>query len=189
VDWLSNRVTFVIDGVQQRTVSPAFTPKLPAEVLVGLRRVGWAGPCNWTGTRTMTIDWLYIHPITDGSPVAENDTYRTFCATPLAVGAPGVLGNDQGTHLTAALVSLPEHGAVALKPDGAFVYTPQPGFAGQDAFVYRVTQGTTDNESNAATVTIQVLAPYAAGSPQNDALSGQRWMAPERFGRDVRNAP
>ena len=163
VDWLSNRVSFAIDGVYQRTVGTAFTPKLPAEVLIGLRRVGWAGPCNWTGTRTMTIDWLYIHPVDTNSPVADVDAYRAIPDTSLAIGAPGVLANDQGKNLTAMVVSLPEHGTVDLKPDGAFVYTPQPGFAGQDTFVYRANQGATNDESNAATVMIQVVAPFIAG--------------------------
>ena len=174
VDWLTNRVSFAIDGVHQRTVGPDFTPKLPAEVLVGLRRVKWAGACNWTGTRTMIIDWLYIHPLDANSPVAEPQTYGTVPATALEIEAPGLLANSHGVDLAAALVAPPEHGTVNLKPDGAFVYTPHPGFVGRDAFVYRATRGTTDDESNAAVVTIQVAAPLVAGPVHRQPLAALR---------------
>jgi VCBS repeat-containing protein len=81
----------------------------------------------------------------------------------------GVLVNDTdrdpGTTLTAALVSNPSHGMVALNPDGSFLYVPTAGFTGTDTFTYRASDGTF--QSNVATVTLTVAPPVA----NNDSYS------------------
>ncbi|MBV7327269.1 cadherin-like domain-containing protein [Chloroflexi bacterium TSY] len=90
------------------------------------------------------------------SPVAEADSYIAFEDLPLAVAAPGVLGNDtdaEGDPLTASLVSSPSNGNLLLNADGSFTYTPDPGFFGSDSFTYIANDGTSD--SNLATVTIE----------------------------------
>src|SRR5207237_1047030 len=61
------------------------------------------------------------------APVAANDSYSVSEDTTLTVAAPGVLGNDtdvDGDALTAALVSGPAHGTLALNANGSFSYTP-----------------------------------------------------------------
>lgn len=50
-----------------------------------------------------------------------------------------VLGNDLGSNLVASLSVAPQHGTLALAPDGSFSYTPDAGFSGSDGFDYRVT--------------------------------------------------
>ena len=60
------------------------------------------------------------------------------------VPAPGVPGNDSDidpARRHAALVSGPSNGAVALGPDGGFVYRPRAGFTGRDSFAYQVSDG------------------------------------------------
>ena len=163
IEWLTNRVTFIIDGVRQHVIVPPILPQRPAELLAGLRRVEWAGTPKWNGTRTMLVDWLHIHPIDANSPVARADTYRLEPGESLALAAPGVMANDQGHDLTAVLVVPPEHGTLSLAPDGGFTYVPADGFAGVDAFDYRVIQGATDNESNTARVTLQVPGRQSPG--------------------------
>lgn len=95
---------------------------------------------------------------TNRTPVAANDSYGHVGAdTPLVVGAPGVLGNDtdpDGNTLTAALVTGPTHGTLALNTDGSFSYQPASAYTGSDSFTYKATDGTVD--SNVATVTISV---------------------------------
>ncbi|WP_363347767.1 FG-GAP-like repeat-containing protein [Methylocystis echinoides] len=75
-----------------------------------------------------------------GAPRETDDAYVTAKNTALHVNAAqGVLANDtNGTanKLTASLVSGPSHGTVTLAPDGSFVYTPETGFVGSDAFAY-----------------------------------------------------
>ena len=56
--------------------------------------------------------------------------------------------------LTAALVSGPTHGTLALSTNGGFSYTPAISFSGEDSFTYQATDGTTN--TGPATVTIHV---------------------------------
>jgi Ca2+-binding RTX toxin-like protein len=76
-----------------------------------------------------------------------------------------VLANDLriiGRELTVSLLVRPEHGILALDPDGGFSYLPNADFADTDSFVYMLEDGL--GASAAATVTITV-------APQNDAPS------------------
>ncbi|TAF01391.1 MAG: hypothetical protein EAZ78_18595 [Oscillatoriales cyanobacterium] len=71
--------------------------------------------------------------------------------------ATGVLRNDTDADqdsLTAVLVTGPTKGAIALKFDGSFNYTPNTGFVGSDTFTYKANDGKVD--SGTATVTINV---------------------------------
>ena len=91
-------------------------------------------------------------------PSAVDDAYSLAEDAPLAVAAPGVLGNDTDgggkLALTATLVSGPAHGSVALNADGSFTYTPTALYSGVDHFTYTATDGV--KTSAAATVSISV---------------------------------
>jgi FtsP/CotA-like multicopper oxidase with cupredoxin domain len=95
-----------------------------------------------------------------GTVAATNDSYTVAEDGVLTVIAPGVLGNDTGTGLTAVLVENVKSGTLVLYSDGSFTYTPNANFSGGDFFTYKATDGT--NFSNAATVTLGV-------TPANDA--------------------
>lgn len=74
-----------------------------------------------------------------------------------------VLANDtdaDGDALTAALAEGPQHGQLTFAADGSFVYKPNAGFVGQDAFSYRASDGVF--VSSPTLVTINVAA--AAGA-------------------------
>jgi uncharacterized delta-60 repeat protein len=91
-------------------------------------------------------------------PIAFNDSYTAIINQALSVPALGVLSNvldPNGSLLTAVLTRGPNHGALQLNGNGAFVYTPAPGYSGFDAFAYQV-RTTSGALSNAATVTINV---------------------------------
>ena len=88
-------------------------------------------------------------------PGAVADSYTTVAGQALDVGGAGVLANDDGSGLSAVLVSGPAHGALALNRDGSFRYTPAAGFSGVDHFSYRDTDASGEG-SLAATVTIDV---------------------------------
>ncbi len=71
---------------------------------------------------------------------AVADSARTVAGTAIARDARhGLLGNDGGTGLTAALDRKPAHGTVTVQRDGSYVYTPAEGFTGTDRFTYTVT--------------------------------------------------
>ncbi|MCP5531676.1 MAG: DUF642 domain-containing protein [Akkermansiaceae bacterium] len=90
-------------------------------------------------------------------PLASNDAYATQANGQLVVPAIGVLTNDSdpdGTPLTAVLDTPPSNGSLTLNPNGSFVYTPSPGFLGNDSFTYRANDGV--SSSSVATVSITV---------------------------------
>jgi VCBS repeat-containing protein len=102
--------------------------------------------------------------VSDDAPVANADSYAVSKNNALTVAAPGVLANDtdaNGDALTAALVSGPAHGTLALNANGSFTYTPAAGYTGADSFMYKANDGQLD--SNVATVALTVSddAPVA----------------------------
>jgi len=103
--------------------------------------------------------------IVNAPPVAISDAFFVNQDTTLVVNAPGVLGNDNdvdGDVITAVLDQSPVHGTFdlnGLKPDGSFVYTPQPGFAGEDTFTYHAYDGSLASDSVTVTITVHDTEP------------------------------
>ena len=50
-----------------------------------------------------------------------------------------------GNPLTAAVVTRPTHGTLALNADGSFTYTPALNYNGTDSFTYKANDGTVDS--------------------------------------------
>jgi hypothetical protein len=99
-----------------------------------------------------------VNPVND-PPAATDDQFTTDEDAPLAVDAPGVLGNDtdvDGDALTATLAQPPAHGTVVLNSSGSFVYAPASDFHGEDAFTY--TARDPDGLAGTAMVHITVAA-------------------------------
>ncbi|GAA4266088.1 Ig-like domain-containing protein [Frondihabitans peucedani] len=106
-------------------------------------------------------------------PRAVADAGQTVAGHALRVTATrGLLANDQGTTLRAALQTAPKHGTVTVRPDGSYVYTPTAGFSGRDTFTYSITDaaGTTTT----AVATIDVLAAAEAASDTASGEPGRR---------------
>ncbi len=102
--------------------------------------------------------------------IDEVRVYQTALSAPQvqAIAQAGVLQNDtdaDGDELTVnrTPVAGPTNGVLVLNSDGSFSYTPNPNFAGIDAFTYEVSDG--NGGSAQATVTINVTAV-------NDAPAG-----------------
>lgn len=111
---------------------------------------------------------LAIEPLND-APVAVANSYTVDEDAILSIGAPGVLGNDsdqEGSGLTAVLVSGVAHGTLTLNANGSFLYSPAANYFGPDSFTYKANDGTLD--SNVVTVSITVNpindAPIAVGN-------------------------
>ena len=106
-----------------------------------------------------------------GAPVAVDDAYDGAAGSVLAVDAEGgLLANDQPSvrgPLAAELVAPPAHGALELAADGGFRYTPEAGYAGEDSFSYRASDGTQASE---AAVALTIAA--AGGGDEDEAPSG-----------------
>ncbi|EKK02698.1 protein containing Planctomycete extracellular domain protein [Rhodopirellula baltica SH28] len=106
-------------------------------------------------SNTATVD-ITVTPVDD--PVVANDD------NPAAVNEDNpVTGNvltndvnvDPGDTLSASINTGPANGTVTLATNGAFTYTPDPDFNGNDSFTYDVTDGTT---VDTATVNITINA-------------------------------
>jgi len=95
-----------------------------------------------TDSNVATID-IEVTNIND-APVAIDDYYEVDQDGVLDVAAPGVLVNDWDPDPTdniyVDLKEGPEHGTLELhltpEGDGAFIYTPDPGYFGEDSFDY-----------------------------------------------------
>ncbi|HEX4607948.1 MAG TPA: Ig-like domain-containing protein [Urbifossiella sp.] len=106
-------------------------------------------------------------------PVGVDDSYTAASGTVLRVNTPGVLANDtdpDGDPITAVLAAGGSHGTVTMAADGSFTYTPDPGFAGTDAFTYRVSDGVL--ESNLVTVTVAVQGAALPPPPPPPTATG-----------------
>ncbi len=86
--------------------------------------------------------------------------------TSLRVPAPGVIANDEYSGEGTAevhLVTNASQGKVDLSPSGAFLYEPNPQFAGVDEFTYKLSDGT--RESEPVTVTLVARSEAEARAP------------------------
>ena len=89
-------------------------------------------------------------------PVANDDV------TVFTEGAPvsgTVVGNDTSGNGPSVfnLVTGPSNGSLVFNPDGSFTYTSNPGFVGNDSFVYQLCDSDTPPDCDNATVTLTVL--------------------------------
>ena len=110
-------------------------------------------------TVTITVD-------PPAAPVATDDSASTPFETPLTVVVPGVLSNDTGTGITVTDHTDPAHGTLTVNPDGAFTYTPDTGFTGDDTFTYEITDEV--GQTATASVTITVDPPNAPVARDDD---------------------
>ncbi|PZE90467.1 hypothetical protein DEI95_11975 [Curtobacterium sp. MCBD17_008] len=131
---------------------------------------------GFSGTETLT------YTVTDASgqsatatvlvvvgPMAMRDSATVTAGSTLTVPkATGVLANDRGSDLTAALDQRPAQGTLVLAADGSYTYTPADGFSGKDTFTYTATDGS----GNAATGVVMVLVTPSAGDDTRTTPAG-----------------
>ena len=99
----------------------------------------------------------------DTSPVANPDNYAGYAGQLLVIAAPGVLENDtdaDGDSLTAVLSTDVQHGTLALSSDGSFTYNAEPGYIGNDSFLYYAFDGRDQSEPVTVTITINPSIVY-----------------------------
>lgn len=130
-----------------------------------------------TGLSGLTVVTITVSGTVNSAPFAAPDAFQLQedATLDLTKGTAlgGILANDTDAdfpvqpalHLTASLVSLPQHGTLVLSGNGTFTYTPQANFSGTDSFTYLASDSTTF--SNVATVTLTITgsndAPVSVG--------------------------
>ncbi len=129
---------------------------LTATPAVGSLFTGWSGgACSGTGVCSITLNANTTVTANFASPVADSYSFDEDVSKTIA--APGVLGNDAATGLTAALDSGPSNEAsFTFNADGSFTYQAAPNWNGADSFTYALSNGS--STSSAATVTLNVAA-------------------------------
>ncbi|QOW24193.1 Ig-like domain-containing protein [Lysobacter sp. H23M47] len=92
---------------------------------------------------------------------ADDDSDTTPQNTPVTTP---VLGNDKlngapinPVDVEIELLRQPEHGEVAVNPDGTITYTPDPGYSGIDTYEYQICEALNPGNCAIATVTITIL--------------------------------
>ncbi len=111
------------------------------------------------------------------APVATGESYATDFGVPIALsaGSKGVLPNDtdgNGDKLKASVATAPASGNLALEGNGRFTYTPNPGFSGNDSFVYSASDGIASaNADGSVTLTLR----YPKSTPS--ATVTMEWTA------------
>lgn len=122
--------------------------------------------------------------VTNAGPTVANDTASTQSPNPVTIS---VLANDAdpegNTPLTVVSVTQPASGGTAVNNGTSITFTPAAGFAGTATFTYRAIDSLGAESANAATVSVQVTAPPAAGVD----LDINRFTATaiQRVGRNV----
>jgi hypothetical protein len=128
-----------------------------------------------TGANSTATVTVQIQNVND-SPVANSDAFQASIGGTLAVGAPGVLGNDSDVDnnyqgvvdpQTAVLVNGIPAGQgtlVSLGANGGFTFVPPANpasFGGNTSFTYQV-KDSANATSGIATVSIHIAAPPTA---------------------------
>lgn len=111
--------------------------------------------------------------VSDAAFSAVADSYSVTHGERLNVPVKeGVLSNDKGTALSAALKDAPEKGALELNPDGSFsyVYEGDIDSVTKDGFNYLARSGANEMEAQA---TLTLLPPDTPGTPHNAAPSAE----------------
>ena len=127
-----------------------------------------------TDTGTMTFQ------ITDPSPTAEDDVNIT--ETEVSVSG-NVLDNDHDDNPSDSLtiadpatataangpitVTTENGGNVVIDPDGSYEYTPAPGFAGVDSFVYTAIDTFGKTDEAIVSITVRGSGNWSVSGPDN----------------------
>lgn len=110
----------------------------------------------------------------NSAPKTGVDSYSTPEDATLTVSASrGVLANDSDDEndtlkiSAAKALTQPEHGTLAIKPDGSFTYKPKPNYSGTDRFTYKASDGIAESSETTVTLTINPVndAPVLSGLP------------------------
>jgi large repetitive protein len=114
-----------------------------------------------SGTGTVTVT---VNPV-DDLPTAADDILVTTLDTPSTIA---VLANDYDADddpLIVSLATTPAHGSAMVEADGTITYFPDPGYDGQDAFEYAISEGAGDIQTAEVSVMVTLVNHPPLGVP------------------------
>lgn len=151
-----NQISVAYDGSEVMSVADLEAqPYLSGGISVGM----------WTqsGADQVVVDNVFVKEAAI-IPIANNDSYSVVSGKVLTVSAPGILTNDSGLNLSAALVTGTTKGSLNLSPNGSFAYTPSNQFIGTDSFTYRASDSQTNSAVATVTINVTTNTPPVAGN-------------------------
>ena len=155
----AGQLLLTLQAEAERVDSTAACSAATATLYVELDTIRFGPPGDysvevWIDGRACAIDSFTIGSA-PAAPIVMDDSYRIPPDDSYA--GSSVLDNDLDPNyqpLLAALQSEPAHGSVSLELDGTFVYDPDQGFEGADAFTYTATDP--GGMSSVGTVTLTI---------------------------------
>ncbi|SDE72331.1 Ig-like domain-containing protein, partial [Ruegeria marina] len=169
---IEGQIFFDVGSVLPGSFDLQVTPEHGEVVLSGDGSFTYTPVANFFGTDSFTYnvtssDGTVISGLVTINVLAVNDAPDVgpdrFTMNEDGTISGSVLTNDRdvdGDELFVTIATMPENGSLDISPDGSFVYTANPNFAGTDTFVYTVSDGQGGFSSGVVTVTV---------SPVNDA--------------------
>lgn len=148
---LNAHVTFILSV--RAFAAPAQESFLGTGDLCGCSQAGCAQPF------TYTVASIGPTPVDDVIPVLQD--------TPRSLSGRGVMVNDRyvSEGVTAALEDHGTVGELSFQRDGSLVYTPAPGFIGDDSIQYRLLAGEVRSSWAQITFKVRAATALAAVSP------------------------
>src|SRR2546421_75048 len=126
---LTVRWHFFERGVRSMPISGDFEGRSPSRTLVATAFACLAGSACGGGSAPPPINH---------APTATSASITTTEDTSSAPVTPSVTDSDASDTFTFSIVTTPGRGSASVVT-GKLVYTPDPGFSGQDSFTYRAT--------------------------------------------------
>jgi hypothetical protein len=162
---LLQEVNLAAVGTNSHTVKLAFYQNQIAVFFDGTQRISFAdvsGLAYLSGGVSVDMwtdltAWQLSVSGVSVTPLVADAAYTVNENSILVVGSPGLLGNTTETYgatLSAALVSGPANGTLALNPNGGFTYTPAVNYQGADAFIYQANDGAANLGTAWARITV-----------------------------------
>ena len=149
---LADQVVEVGDTVTQAQVDSGALVFVPDANWHGDTSFAFSAHDGETWSASSATFAITVTPDND-APTPADDVVTTESGTPVVTG--NVLANDgdvDGDTIAVGGFVQPENGTVVYNNDGTFTYTPDAGFAGEDAFEYTIV----DAEGETATATVHV---------------------------------
>lgn len=171
MDFSTNRIIVYLDGVAMLNAQDAESTYY-TNGAVSLDMWTDAAPYD------MSVDDIVVANL----GLSANSDTNIIAATgvPKRVSAPGVLANDTGgtASVIALLATAASHGTLTLTNNGGFTYTATNGFAGNDTFTYRVTDGVSTSATATVTITVTPDNPPVANNDSYSVLVNSSLTVP-----------
>lgn len=140
----------------------------------------WSGQASFIytvsdgrGGESSAVVSLVVSAVND-APTAVNDSAVAVAGQ--ATSIPDVRTNDsdpEGDGLSVVAFSQPSHGSVVDNGNGAFTYTPEPGFSGSDSFGYTVSDGQLVSDAVVEVTVVLENEPPVAVDDEATTSAGQ----------------